>query len=245
MIPKSKTFPFLVLPFLVLGLFCVACGRDQVTQPPAEAPAGQESAAKSPAFEIEPEKFQIRDAANEVMGFVNIDGEVIRVVLPAGDQRRLAQTRLSRKTHHYNERGVGPVALVDVDMRSFVENLVMRSPSGEFRYRVELRADRALIFDRDVERDDPEAEPFLIRRTSENFLRVNYRGESLGSVLINDKNQVRVRNGADELVYKLNSVDHFTTAFGILLLPEAEPLDRLILLAELHLLERLVSSGAK
>lgn len=206
---------------LALAFLLPACSRER----PAPAPASE-----TPQPEEALRKLHVLTAEGELVVALKWDADEVQIFFGEGETRRVLRSRLGPgRQRRWNERGVGPVALVRSNEKG--DAFTIRSADGKTVFlRVRLGKQVALV------RDLPGSPGFDIRQQRRgNRIQVKSEdGTDLGRVEIHAKTgNVRVFDSAGTEAFQTTRNAPVSMLYGALLAPEIEPTVRYILMAEL------------
>jgi hypothetical protein len=110
--------------------------------------------------------------------------------------------------------------------------LTVRRPGGELRWRVRFGKHRILVA------DHPELPAFELRQPNDETVRVRYEGGAeLGRVVFGRGDPIiQVRGPGGEVLFRARG-ERRSELYGVLLVPDLDPVERYVLMAELLLRE--------
>lgn len=194
-----------------------ACGGKEAPPPAA---AGEDAVL---------EKIQIRRPEDSrIVATFRLTAEHVTIRFDDDGRDRVLRSRRDGdvKQRRYNERGAGAVALARPNPEA--HTLTVRQPKGELRWRVRLGKNRILV------EDHPELPAFELRQPNDSTVRVRYEeGAELGRVVFGRGNGVTLVRGPEgDVRYQIRS-QRRSAIYGVLLVPDLDPVERYVLMAEL------------
>lgn len=218
--PGSKIQAPALAALLALPLLAAACGRERPAPPP---PTSAEPVVETLR------KLHVLDAEGKVVVTFRWDEDEVQLFFNEDGKRRYLRSRLGKgRQRRWNERGVGPVALVRTNPKATA--FTLRSVDGsELLWRIKY-GERVALF-----RDHAEKSGFDIRqRRDKGYNVTTEEGSELGGVKVVAKSKrVQITDPEGELVYKAVKNTPVSKIYGVLLAPDLDPMVRYILMAEM------------
>lgn len=229
---------FLNCSLLALAaLFFTACGQDTPKAPGEKAPTSP--SAKTPNAQAGGtsetgealEKLHIRKPNDDVVVTFRWNSEEMQILFNEGDNKRFLRSRLTQtRQRRYNERGVGPVALVRSSPKGPGFNI--RSADGELWWRMRLGKKIAQI-------EDQTESVFQLRHPKSEIVQaVRTKGTIELGRAVTRKSRVRILDANGNLVYKVGRGAPDSMLYGLMVTPDLDTMARYILMAELLVRER-------
>lgn len=206
---------------LALALLLAACGRERSEPSTSTPPAPAEDGLR---------KLHVLTAEGQAIVTFRWDADEVQILINDEEgKRRFLRSKLGDgRQRRWNERGVGPVALVRTNEKGNAFS-ILSVDGKELWWRVRLGERVALV------RDHPDKPGFDLRQERDRGVQVTSEsGSELGRVEIVPRSRhVRVFDPAGNLVYKTARNAPVSMLYGVLLAPDLEPMAQYLLMAEL------------
>jgi len=210
---------------IAFATLAAACGREQTPPPPPAAPPA--AAAADAVLEM----IQVRRPDDgQIVATLRLTADDVTLRFDDGGRERVLHSRRDDDGKHrrYREHGGGTVALARPNPEA--GTLTVRRQGGELRWRVRFGKHRILA------EDHPELPAFELRQPNDDTVRVRQvEGAELGRVAFGrDDPLIQVRGPDGEVLYRIRGERH-SALYGVLLVPDLDPVERYVLMAELLL----------